>query len=257
NHFVRQQFNECIELYSVSVELPHRVPDARLQRLRGVLRVLQAGVPGDLRPDTGPDGGRRRGHSMYRPDDELKRLAQLALDLGLDDQFIDGCNPSSVLAALAGRGEAGQRWLDALEAAKDPWFHVSTGDGFYHHHRSWADDLTVPFSALPRYVAMLRAGESLDRPTEQLAADRDRITAEYRALLGTDEERAAFDQMPTWPVPYRLPVRRGPQVLLVSTGSRPGSSRRSGRSGSCWPGVAWSRTQRMSSTCTTVRSPRR
>ena len=39
---------------------PHRVPDARLRRLRGVLPVLQAGVPRDQRPGGGPHGGRHR-----------------------------------------------------------------------------------------------------------------------------------------------------------------------------------------------------
>jgi pyruvate,water dikinase len=61
--------------------------------------------------------------------------------------------------ALEGRGESGGRWLAAFEAAREPWFHVSTGDGFYHHHLSWNDDLTVPFAALPRYVRQVRAGE--------------------------------------------------------------------------------------------------
>jgi pyruvate,water dikinase len=82
-----------------------------------------------------------------------------------------------------------------LEEAKDPWFNVSVGDGFYHHHLSWADDLTVPFAALPRYVEQIAAGEDLSRPTERLAEERERIAQEYRALLGTDDEKAAFDQM--------------------------------------------------------------
>jgi pyruvate, water dikinase len=132
---------------------------------------------------------------MYRPDDELRRLARLAVDAGVDDEFTEGCSPSAVLDALAGRGEAGQRWLDAFAAARDPWFHVSTGDGFYHHHRSWNDNLTVPFAALPRYVRMVRAGEAIDRPTETLREERERIVAEYRGLLSGDGERAAFDQM--------------------------------------------------------------
>ena len=61
-----------------------------------------------------------------------------------------------MLGALGERGDAGSRWLAALEEAKDPWFNVSVGDGFYHHHLSWADDLTVPFAALPRYVEQIR-----------------------------------------------------------------------------------------------------
>jgi phosphohistidine swiveling domain-containing protein len=132
---------------------------------------------------------------MYRPDDELKRLARLAVECGVDDLFEEGCDPASVLEALRGRGEAGGRWLAGFEQARDPWFNVSTGDGFYHHHRSWADDLTVPFAALPRYVRLVRGGESLERPTEQLRQERERIVAEYRGLLGGEEERAAFDQM--------------------------------------------------------------
>jgi pyruvate,water dikinase len=132
---------------------------------------------------------------MYRPDDELKRLAGLAVELGLDDLFTDGADPAAVLAALGDRGEAGARWLAALDTARDPWFHVSTGDGFYHHHRSWRDDLTVPFAALPRYVRQIRDGQSLIRPTESLKEERERIVAEYRALLSTEDDRATFDQM--------------------------------------------------------------
>ena len=132
---------------------------------------------------------------MYRPDDELKGLARLAVDLGVDDLFTDGCDAASVLASLETRGDAGAKWLDAFAKARDPWFHVSTGDGFYHHHLSWNDDLTVPFAALPGYVAAVRAGGIPPRPTAQLVAERERIASEYRALLPTDDEKAAFDQM--------------------------------------------------------------
>jgi len=132
---------------------------------------------------------------MYRPDDELRGLARLAVETGVDDLFTEGCSPASVLAALADRGEGGKRWLAAFDEARDPWFNVSTGDGFYHHHRSWADDLTVPFTALPRYVAQVRSGTLAARPTAELRAERERIASSYRALLASAEERAAFDQM--------------------------------------------------------------
>jgi len=132
---------------------------------------------------------------MYRPDDELRGLATLAVSLGVDDLFTQGCVAGDVLSALGDRGEAGAAWLAAFEAARDPWFHVSSGDGFYHHHLSWNDDLTLPFTALPGYVAAVQAGTMPVRPTEQLKAERERIAAGYRDLLPTDEERAAFDQM--------------------------------------------------------------
>jgi len=132
---------------------------------------------------------------MFRPDDELKKLAREAIRLGVDDEIREGRSPDALLAAMGARGEAGAQWIAALDAARDPWFNTSTGDGFYHHHRSWNDDLSVPFSALPRYVAQIKAGESLDRPTERIRRERDEIVAKYRALLPGDAERGAFDQM--------------------------------------------------------------
>jgi pyruvate, water dikinase len=132
---------------------------------------------------------------MYRPDDELKALAVLAVSLGVDDLFTEGCVADEVLTALESRGSAGEQWLDALAKARDPWFHVSSGDGFYHHHLSWNDDLTVPFTALPGYVAAARSGGIRPRPTAQLIAERERIASGYRELLPSDDEKAAFDQM--------------------------------------------------------------
>jgi pyruvate, water dikinase len=194
NHYVRENFHRCIDLFSkawhhhtemlmlgygayvVFFEFCKKafpeIPDQMVGRMCAGIEVI-----------------------MYRPDDELKRLARLAVEYELDDLLEDGCNPDDVLATMSERGENGQRWLAALTEARTPWFHVSTGDGFYHHHRSWNDDLTVPFSALPRYVRQVRDGDSLARPTEQLKVERERIAAEYRALLTSAEEQAAFDQM--------------------------------------------------------------
>jgi pyruvate,water dikinase len=132
---------------------------------------------------------------MFRPDDELKKLAKLAVELDLDAHFtIDG-NPAVILPALEKAGDKGKRWLKALQEARDPWFNISIGDGFYHYERSWNDDLAVPLSALPHYIELVRKGNNLERPTEALKAERQRIIDEYRSLLGSDDERAAFDQM--------------------------------------------------------------
>jgi phosphohistidine swiveling domain-containing protein len=194
NHYVRENFHRCLDLFSkmwnhhteflmlgygayvVFFEFCKKafpeISDQSVARMVAGIDVI-----------------------MYRPDDELRRLARLAVDCGVDDLFTEGCEPGDVLTALAGRGEPGQRWLDGLNEAREPWFHVSTGDGFYHHHRSWNDNLTVPFAALPRYVRMIREGTPLDRPTEALKQERERIVSEYRGLLTGEDERAAFDQM--------------------------------------------------------------
>ena len=194
NHLLREEFHRCIDLYS---KMWHHHTEFLMLGYGAYVvffEFCQQAFPemGDqtvARMVAGMDV------TMYRPDDELKKLAALAVELDLADLFVEGSEPGKVLSGLAERGDAGARWLAALEEAKDPWFNVSVGDGFYHQHLSWADDLTVPFAALPRYVDQIRAGEDLTRPTERLAQERERIADEYRALLGSEDERAAFDQM--------------------------------------------------------------
>jgi pyruvate,water dikinase len=134
---------------------------------------------------------------IFRPDDELRRLAQRAIELGVDAALQEGTSPSLVIQSLERLGEPGKTWLRELAAARDPWFNINVGDGFYHYHRSWNDDLSMPFSALPGYIANVKAGEPIERPIQKLMEERKRLIAEYRELLNSDEERAAYDQMIT------------------------------------------------------------
>jgi pyruvate,water dikinase len=132
---------------------------------------------------------------IFRPDDELRRLARCAVELGVDSKFQEGVSADDIIRSLEQAGEPGQQWLKELAAARDPWFNINVGDGFYHYHRSWNDDLSMPFAGLPDYMRRVRAGESLERPIERLKEERAQLIAEYRELLATDEDRAAYDQM--------------------------------------------------------------
>ncbi len=134
---------------------------------------------------------------IFRPDEELRRLAVRAVELGVDAEFQEGRTPAAIMAALGARGAAGKSWLDELATSRDPWFNINVGDGFYHYHRSWNDDLTMPFSGLPGYIAQVQAGQSLKRPIEALQAQRRQLIQDYRELLGSDAERQAYDQMIT------------------------------------------------------------
>jgi pyruvate, water dikinase len=127
----------------------------------------------------------------FRPDDELKRLSQLAVDLQLVETFALPGSADELLGRLA-LTESGQQWLAELETSKQPWFNFSTGDGFYHSHPSWIEDLSLPLAAMRGYVERLARGQNLARPTAALLAERDRLTDEYRRLLSTDEDRHAF-----------------------------------------------------------------
>jgi pyruvate,water dikinase len=134
---------------------------------------------------------------IFRPDDELRRLARCAVELGVDAKFRDGVSAEAVIQSLQQGGEACAEWLRELEKSRDPWFNINVGDGFYHYHRSWNDDLSMPFASLPEYIRRVRAGETLERPVEKLQAERRELIKDYRDLLNSDEERAAYDQMIT------------------------------------------------------------
>src|SRR5437588_62078 len=73
---------------------------------------------------------------LFRPDDEVKKLARKGLELGLADRLRADGRPDAIVEELRHEA-AGSQWVAALDAAKDPWFHYSTGTGLYHHERSW------------------------------------------------------------------------------------------------------------------------
>jgi len=131
---------------------------------------------------------------FFRPDDELKKLANLALELGVADTIRE--NESDPYAAIEKLGQEanGRRWIETMEEAKEPWFYLSNGTNLYHHDQSWLDDLSVPWAALTNYIDQLERGESIDRPREGILQQREQIINEYRQLLQSEEDREAFDQ---------------------------------------------------------------
>jgi pyruvate,water dikinase len=128
---------------------------------------------------------------LFRPDDELKRLAKVAVDEGVAE-LIKGNDDVETLLAKLGQSATGQKWLAELEVSKDPWFNFSTGTGFYHHDTVWMEDLKIPLSFIRNYITEIESGADLSRPLEQLRQERDNIAAEYADLLASDEDRQTF-----------------------------------------------------------------
>ncbi|WP_081882323.1 PEP-utilizing enzyme [Cryobacterium sp. MLB-32] len=128
---------------------------------------------------------------LFRPDDELKSLAKLALELGLEGHFYDTTNPEATLAAITGSA-TGAAWLAAWTAAQDPWFNFTVGNGFYAHDKYWIDHLELPLGYISDYIVRLQKGHTIDRPVAELVAERDRITEEYSELL-SPEQLASFE----------------------------------------------------------------
>jgi pyruvate, water dikinase len=130
---------------------------------------------------------------LFRPDAELRRLARLAIETEVDGAFQQGRTPQEIDAELM-QSDAGRAWLEELEKVKDPWFNMATGDGLYHYYRSWLDDPSIPYASLTGHISALRAGEQIDRPTEEIVRERERLAEEYSALLD-EEARASFHDL--------------------------------------------------------------
>jgi pyruvate, water dikinase len=128
---------------------------------------------------------------LFRPDDELKKLSRLAVSSGVDGAF-ESRDPATIRAALSTSG-AGMAWLAAWEESCEPWFNFSTGSGFYHSDKIWIQNVEVPFGYICDYIAKVKQGVDLNRPVAALHVERDRVVSEYRELLDSDEDRAAFD----------------------------------------------------------------
>jgi len=129
---------------------------------------------------------------LFRPNEELKNLAKSAVELGIADQLMEG-SAAEALGSLDG-SEAGKQWLEQWDTVKNPWFNFSAGGGFYHSDDIWIENLEVPLGFLRGYISKIQNSESIERPIDEVRAERDRIVAEYTELLATDEDRAAFEQ---------------------------------------------------------------
>jgi pyruvate,water dikinase len=133
---------------------------------------------------------------LFRPDDELKQLARLAVDLGLTEalgagvpgQDVDGAATLAAVLAVPG----GRTWTDAWEKAQEPWFNFTSGNGFYSSDLYWSEHYEIPLGYIRDYVIRLLRGETIDRPLAELVAERERITGEYADLLD-GEARETFE----------------------------------------------------------------
>lgn len=127
---------------------------------------------------------------LFRPNEELKKLAQLAIDLDVADAFNAPDDVEKVHSILD--TDAGRQWLAAWEEIEEPWFNFSSGTGFYYYDKTWRQDRSVPYAFVNDYIGKLQAGEDIARPIEEIRAERDRIVEEYSDLLASDEDREAF-----------------------------------------------------------------
>ncbi|UCE56371.1 MAG: PEP-utilizing enzyme, mobile region [Desulfobacterales bacterium] len=131
--------------------------------------------------------------SMFRPEEELCRLARLAMSMReVSDVLKSGMSADQKFAELQKLPD-GKQWLEEFDKAKDPWFYVSCGSGWFHYEGSWNTNLDIPYGYIKGYVERLENGEKIERSMDEIEKQRDEIVAEYRKLIKTDEDRKSFE----------------------------------------------------------------
>jgi len=131
--------------------------------------------------------------SMFRPEEELCKLSRLATSLSSVANILKGEGTADQKIAELEKSEDGKKWLAAFDKAKDPWFYVSCGSGWFHYEGSWINSLDIPYSYIKSYVERLENGETIERSLDKVNKERDETVAKYRELIQSDEDRDAFN----------------------------------------------------------------
>ena len=152
-------------------------------------------------------------------------LARLAVELGVADVLGSGevRRRQGARSARGGGGQpaAGAEWVAAWEAAQDPWFNFSSGNGMYSSDRVWRDHLGIPLGFIRDYVGAApgRARRSSARPSR--SAPSATGSPPSTASCCPTTRRAPCSTASSGSGADRLSLRRGPQLLhraLVAVG---------------------------------------
>ncbi len=131
--------------------------------------------------------------SMFKPEEELCRLSRLAHSSKEVADILTGEASVEEKNAALNATDDGKNWLDEYEKAKDPWFYVSCGSGWFHYEGSWINTPEIPYGYIKSYLKRLEKGETIERNLDKVTKERDEIVAKYRDLINTQEDKKAFD----------------------------------------------------------------
>jgi len=131
--------------------------------------------------------------SMFRPEEELCRLARLAHAESAVAEVLKSDRPATNKMESLRETDAGRMWMEEWDRIKDPWLYVSCGSGWFHHEGSWLSKPDVPFSYLKGYLERLDKGEKIERSLTAIADARERLIDEYQRLIKTPEDRKSFE----------------------------------------------------------------
>jgi len=132
---------------------------------------------------------------LWRPDAECRRLAKLAVELGIDEVITSKHQNLDELFEELKKSENGKKWVEEFEKVKYPWFYYSEGYGFQAYERRWVHNLDIPLGIIATYIDEIKKGKYKERSLEEIQKERDRITEEYRNMIEDEDVRRQFDEL--------------------------------------------------------------
>jgi pyruvate,water dikinase len=130
---------------------------------------------------------------MFRPEEELCRLARLAAAVPEVAKILKSDSPPAKKMETLKKTAEGNDWLVEYEKSRDPWFYVSCGSGWFHYEGSWITKPEIPFGYLKSYTERIERGEKIERDVPSIDKARAELAEQYRKLIKTDEDRKSFD----------------------------------------------------------------
>jgi pyruvate, water dikinase len=124
----------------------------------------------------------------------LMELAKAAIELNIEETIVSSSRWEDISKILE-QSDAGKKWLKAWADKQEPWFNMSCASGWYHSDESWNTNYSVPLHHIQEYIGMIKKGESIDKPMEDVLKERDRVTEEYRNLIKDEKDKKVFDTL--------------------------------------------------------------
>ena len=132
----------------------------------------------------------------FRPDEEVKRLARLAINLGLAPTVKKAKKFEEMRSEFEKSGK-GRKWMKEFDKVSFPWFYMMVTQGIfaYSDEDCWIEKPDIILASLKNYIEKIEKGEKIERDVKALKKEKERIFKEHLDKLKTDEEKKKFGEL--------------------------------------------------------------
>jgi pyruvate,water dikinase len=208
-HKVIEAWNKMVNLYMKGWQYHFQYLNvAKFAQVSFIFLCKKLGIPEEdiAKMISGFPGSADAVPQMFKPAEELARLARLALQLpGVADILKKDISVEEKIKELQ-KFDAGKKWLEELEKTKKPWWYVSCASGWYHYDGSWINRPEVPFNYLKGFIEALEKGQPVGRNLQELIKTREETFRKYYDQIKDPETKKEFEEA------YKRVVTMSPYV---------------------------------------------